>query len=391
MIKSKAATLISTGKIEIREFPIPDIDEESALLKMKLSGICGTDQHMFAGEKVLDTYLPAKGIFTSPPFPLIPGHENVGIISDIGEIAAERMDGEGRRLKKGDLVVPVCNIRCGKCYYCKSTYGSPWCEDRLGYGTSLSCKDPPHLFGGWSEYMFLLPDVKVFKVPNEIVPEMAVLTEPLAVALATFTKAFLPTTAWDVGGFGIGNTVIIQGLGPIGVLHAIVAKILGAAQVIMIGVGSESDLFREEFIERHSFADEVINFPDSEKRIDEALRSTNKIGGDIVVECTGNPKAILEGLEMVRMGGTYLIVGAFSDAGTVAINPAINIVGKGIRIIGINGSPYQDYGRALTILNKYKNQFKFQEIVTHIFKLEETEKAIKVALGKKCMKVAISP
>lgn len=384
---SKAAVMIKPGEIKIQEFPLPVISSDSALIKMELSGICGTDLHMYKGEVPLDMY--RRNIFEPIPFPIIPGHENVGIIHEIGEDFAEKMEVKGIKLKKGDRVVPVCDVYCGKCYMCRHSYGYPWCENKVGYGTSLSCKNPPHLFGGWAEYMYLLPNVFVFKVPQGIAPEIAVLTEPLAVAIATFTRAYLPITAVDIGGFGIGNNVVIQGLGPIGVLHAFLAYIVGSSNIIMVGTGSNSDLFRAELIKNFKFIDYIINEVDHKKRVEEVLKITN--GADIVIECTGVPEAVKEGLKMLRSGGTYLLVGMFADVGEVSINPTLHIVGKGVHMIGVNGAPYQDYGRALTILEKYKDKLPFNKIVTHKFDLINIEDAIKKALSKYCLKVAISP
>jgi L-iditol 2-dehydrogenase len=387
MVSSKAAVMVRPGKIEIQEFPLPEVSNDTALVKMELSGICGTDLHMYRGEVPLDMY--RKDIFEPIPFPIIPGHENVGVIYEVGEDFAERMEVRGIKLKKGDRIVPVCDVYCGKCYTCRHSYGYPWCENKSGYGTSLSCKNPPHLFGGWAEYMYLLPNVFVFKVPQNITPEIAVLTEPLAVAIASFTKAYLPTTSIDIGSFGIGSNVIIQGLGPIGVLHAFIARIIGASNIIMIGTGSSSDLYRAELIEKLKIADNIINEDVSEKRVKEALKFIN--GADIVIECTGASEAIKEGLRMLRSGGTYLLVGMFADVGEVSINPTLHIVGKGAHIIGINGAPYQDYGRALIILEKYKDKMPFDKVVTHKFNLMNIEDAIKKALSKYCLKVTISP
>jgi threonine dehydrogenase-like Zn-dependent dehydrogenase len=386
---SRSAVLSAPGQIELKEFEVPEVREDTALVKMIYSGICGTDQHMYRGEKVLDTYYVNE--FKPIPFPIIPGHENVGVIEEIGEKAASIMESNGEVLKKGDVIVPVCDVYCGKCYVCKNSYGYPWCENKTGYGTSLSCKNPPYLLGGWSEYMYLLPNVYVFKVPASLSPDIAVLTEPLAVALAAMVKAFLPTSAMDVGGFSLGDMIVIQGLGPIGVLHAFLARVGGASKVIMVGTGSESDRYREELIRQMGYADEIVNVSDAGMRVKNVLNMTNKRGGDVVFECTGNPSAVLEGLEMLRVGGTYLLVGSFADVGTVSINPTIHIVGKGARIIGVNGAPYQDYGRALKILNRYKNVMKIGNIVTHKFKLEHVKEALETALSKRCLKVVISP
>lgn len=382
----KAVVMVEPGWIEVNKFPYPDVPSDAALLKVEMSGICGTDKHMYSGEIIH----PGRII---TPFPIIPGHENVGVIAEIGEEAAGRMEGGGFELKEGDKVVAACDVLCGECYWCKHVFGYPWCENWIGYGTTISCKEPPHLFGGWAEYMYILPKTFLFKVPQDLTLEAAVLTEPMAVAYGSLIKASSSySLAFDVGGFGAGNTVVVQGPGPLGLCHAVMAKIMGAENIVAVGSGSEEDRYRLNLAKELNIIDDGVNATDPKERVKDVLRLIGGKGADLVIECAGAPPAVIEGLEMLRKGGTFLELGNFIDKGiTVPLNPAVHICSKNARIIDITGMPYPAYGSALKVMQRYNNKIPFEKLVTHKFRLEEAERAMKTAINGRCLKVVITP
>ncbi|MDA4127795.1 MAG: alcohol dehydrogenase catalytic domain-containing protein, partial [Thaumarchaeota archaeon] len=294
------------GSIGLQRFPMPNLGREAALVKMIGSGLCGTDKHMFHGE----TVHPGGQEST---FPLIPGHENLGYIEELGENEGQWRDSNGAPLAKGDRVVPACDVNCGECYNCRNFYGWCWCETVFGYGTTISCKQPPHLFGGWSEYMYIVPKVHLFKVPAGLPDNVAVLAEPMAVAYGSFARAMAPYWLAKEG-VGPGDTVVIQGSGPLGLSHATMAKMVGAGKVVVIGAPKE----RLELAKRMG-ADltiDISKYDTPKERIAEIRGVTEGRGAELVVECVGIPAAIAEGLEMVSMAGTYLTVGNYIDMGT---------------------------------------------------------------------------
>jgi len=384
--KVRAAVMVEPGRIEVKKFPYPEVPKDAALVKMEMSGICGTDKDMYKGE-----IIHPGGVTT--PFPIIPGHENVGVIAEIGEEAAVRMEVEGHKLRKGDRVVAACDVLCGECYWCRHGFSYPWCENWIGYGTTISCKDPPHLFGGWSEYMYILPKAFLFKVPEDMPLETAVLTEPMAVAYGALSKASSPCSlALDMGGFGAGDTVVVQGPGPLGLCHALMARIVGVERIVAVGSGSDRDQYRLKLAEDLGIIDYGVNIENPGKRVKEVLRLIGSRGADLVIECAGAPQALLEGLEMLRRGGTYLELGNFIDKGvTVPLNPALHICAKNARIIGVTGMPYHAYGKALRVMYKYGDRFPFADLVTHKFGLEDVEEAMRVAMRGKSLKVVITP
>jgi len=386
----KAAVMIKPGEIEIRSFPLPEISEDEALIKMELSGICGTDKNVYQGN-----ITHPGGIVT--PFPIIPGHENVGVISEIGDAASAEMEARGYPLKKGDRVVPMCDVPISKNNICNFIYGYlGWCKKIIGYGTTISCDTPPHLFGGWSEYMYIHPNTPLFKVPNNLPPQAAVLTEPFAVAYGSLIKAMQPTSpVLDIHGFSPGDDVVILGPGPLGLIHAIISRIVGAGDIIMVGSGSENDEWRLNYIFKNfnMVVDHVINDPKPDNRLKEIWYLTGNRGADLVIECAGVPNAIVQGLKILReKGGTLLSVGVFIDTGkTIEINPAKYITHKNVRIIGITNHPLQGYDRALKLMRKYISKIPLTKIITHTFPLSEVRKAMETAIKGKGIKVVIAP
>lgn len=389
-VRVKAAVMKGPGRLEIQEFPLPEVGESEALIKVGLSGICGTDKHMYLGE-----ITHPGGIET--PFPIIPGHEIVGVVEKIGEKARYTLEGRGGELKAGDRVVPVCDVGCNRCFNCRFTFGYvAWCRHAAAYGTLFSCKDPPHLRGGWAQYMHIHPNTLLFKVPGGIPPEVAVLTEPLAVAYGTLMKAMHPCSpVMDLHGFNPGDIVVIQGLGPIGLVHAIMARMIGAGDLIVVGAGTEADAWRAEYIAREfgSVVDYIVNERKPESRVEETLRLTGGRGADVVIECTGAPNAIVEGLEMLRdRGGMLLVVGVFIDTGeTIKLNPARLISHKNALIMGVTNHPLQGYHIAMKLMRKYSSKLSLHKIVTHTYPIEKAREALEKAIEGKAIKVAIAP
>ena len=174
----RAAVMHGPGRLTVERFPEPDPAPGAAVLRMLYSGICGTDKHTWRGESLqyagTDHERPV-------PYPIICGHENVGVIEAIGD-GPPPVDALGLPLAVGDRVVPAPNLTCGRCRFCLGE-GYPYylCTALDDYGNSLTCAEPPHLFGGWAERMYLLPGTRLFRVPDELPSRLAALTEVLAV------------------------------------------------------------------------------------------------------------------------------------------------------------------------------------------------------------------
>jgi len=177
MTDVRAAVTKGPGRIEVERFPFPEPEPGAVVMKVIYSGICGTDKHTFRGETKQYAGTPHERDIS---FPLICGHENVGVIAAIGG-DQPMLDSEGTPLAVGDRIVPGANVPCGRCYFCRNDFPYYACEHLEDYGNSLTAGRPPYLFGGWAEYLYLLPGTPLFRVPDSLPSEVAVLTEVMAV------------------------------------------------------------------------------------------------------------------------------------------------------------------------------------------------------------------
>jgi L-iditol 2-dehydrogenase len=374
-----AATLLAPGRLELRHYPYPDTLEPGAvLLRMLASGICGTDKHTFRGET---QQYAGTDHASSTPFPIIQGHENVGIVEAIGDGGATTFD--GTPLEVGDRVVPAPNRACGECEYCIADFPYYFCRRLENYGNSLTCAEAPHLFGGWAEYLYLRPGTPVFRVPDELPTRVAVLTELFAVTHSLDLAAAMPRP----GGFREGDTVAIVGAGPVGIVHAAKARLMGAEAVIAV------DPFAPRLqLTRDLGATHTIVAGAADRAVAELVADvTGGRGVDVVVDATGHPASFGPSLDLLRDGGTLVEVGAFVDLGTVPINPA-TILGRNLSIVGVAGEDARAYDRTLAMLAEHHTSVPFERAVTHSFPLAEAERAMHTALAADtAMKVVITP
>jgi len=368
MPQVRAAVLTDPGRLEILEFPRPRLEPHQALIRMELSGICGTDKHCYRGEGLA---YAGTMMETTPAFPIIPGHENVGVIEEIGAVARDRLEFSGRPLVPGDRVVMCPDVVCGTCWYCRNLHGMPWCENQRCYGMSLSCDEPPHLYGGWAEHMIVDTDVFVYKVPSSMSPELAVLVEPMVVT-ATLEKAKeMHTSARE--GFAAGDTLVIQGVGPLGLFHVIRARMLGAGHIVAVDLSPERLAMAVRFGASGTIH---VGETSSQERIEKVRELTDGRGADVVVDCAGVPEVVPEGLEMLRKAGTCIECGAFVEMGTVALSPHRHLCSKSVRLIGMTNHPYTGYDGMLRQLEIYGDALDLTSIITDFYRVQDAEAAL---------------
>lgn len=373
----KAAVMTSPGHIEIREYPRPEVKPTDMLVKVEMAGVCGTDVHYYHGkEKAL-------------PYPVILGHEFSLRIEEMGN-TPYKLEPYGKNLAVGDRVALFNTATCGECYFCRFTTRRGLCTNFFVWGITAKCKDPPYLYGGWAEYMYVdQPRAWMYKVPDDMSSKLNMLVEPMTTATRALERAFAPGGPAYGESFGPGKSVVIQGAGAVGTLAAAAAKISGARQVIM--VGAPANRLR---IAKKCGVDEAIDIEqvtNPEDRIQMVRKMTAESQGpDLVVEATGVPAAVPEGLAMVRPGGSYVEVGHFVDAGEIGINPYV-ICSKDINIYGSYGYSEYDYETAIHMLYNNRDRFPFEELITHEFPLAQAEKAILAAARGVALKAAIVP
>jgi threonine dehydrogenase-like Zn-dependent dehydrogenase len=379
----RAATLVAPGRYEIREYPMPEPGPGCAVIKMQLSGICGTDKHTYQG---YTTQYAGTGTPRQIPFPIIQGHENVGTVAAVGGGEPFR-DVEGTPLEPGDRVVVGANVVCGRCYHCRHGFPYYFCERMVDYGNNMTAAEPPHLFGGWAEYLYLVPGSFVVRVPDDVPPEIAVLTEVMAVTVG-LDRAKQMSAVPDVP-FLFDDTVVVFGVGPLGMCFLMKARMLGAGTIVAVDLSP----YRLEMA-RALGADDVLDAGQTTPaaRLDAVRGLTHGRGADVVVECAGVPQAIPEALDLLRAGGLLVEAGNFSDLGDVAINPHRHLCTKSVRILGIGGEEAGSYGPSLRQMARYRRQYpSLDRFVSHRFPLDQTEAAVRQSMAPDSMKVVIDP
>lgn len=380
--KALAAALVQPGKYELREYPLPDPAPGCVLVKMELSGICGTDKHTYQG---FTTQYAGAGEGKHIRFPIIQGHENVGTIAAIGG-DGKYVDFEGVPLAIGDRVVVGANVACGDCYYCRHDFPYYFCQNTTDYGNNLSAADPPHLFGGWSQYIYIVPGSFLVRVPDDLPSEVAVLTEIMAVTVGLDRAKQM--SAFPSESFLFDDTVVVHGVGPLGMCFLMKARMLGAGNIIAVDLSD----YRLQFAKRLG-ADHILNAAKtaSAERLDFVRSLTHGRGADLVIGTAGVPEAVPETLDMLRLGGMLVEAGNFSDLGEIPISPHRHICAKSVRILGVGGEEPAAYGPSMRQMARYMKNYPLREFVSHRFPLREVEAAVHKAVAADSMKVAIMP
>jgi threonine dehydrogenase-like Zn-dependent dehydrogenase len=370
----RAAVMTGPGELELRRFPLPDPEPGAVLMRVRLSGICGTDKHTFRGETV---QYAGTSHERRIEYPLICGHENVGVVEALG---GEVKAADGAPLRVGDRIVPGANVPCGACWYCLTDQPYYLCEQLEDYGNSLNVNRPPSLFGGWAEAMYLLPGTPIFRVPDELPDELAVLTEVMAVTHGV-------ETARRVGGFAFGESVVVYGTGPLGLCHLVKSRLLGCGKLIAI------DLFPSR-LETAGTVGATLTLNASELEAAELVarvREHTGRGADVVHDCSGVPQTFANALRMVRVGGVVVESGAFVDLGPVPVNPNRDICTTNVTVVGIGGETAAAYAPSLELLARNLERLPVERIVTHRLPLEGAREAIGVAQRDGAMKVVLDP
>lgn len=334
---------------EMREYSLPEeIEPRAALVKVEMAGVCGTDVHLWKGQLAI-------------PCPIILGHETVGVIERLGN--GLETDWSGETLSVGNRITWSAGMSCGHCHHCTVIRQPTRCLNRSAYGISFSSDDPPHFSGGYAEYIYLRPGTAVFNISD--VPNEAVIGAGCALVTAIHGLERMQ--------IGWGDSVVIQGSGPVGLAALAVAKSSGALNTIVIGGPSARLELAREFGASHTI--DIEEFPNSAARLDQVRQLTGGYGADVVIECVGSPTVVAEGFEMCRDGGKYLVLGHYGDAGTAPLNPHV-ITRKQLTVYGSWASEPRHMRMALEFLRKQGKSFPFERLVSHRFPLDGAFEAL---------------
>lgn len=329
------------GPIELAEFPLTTPEPGTAALKLRMAGICGSDLHIFRGELHL-------------PCPFAMGHEMVCEIAELGEGLTK--DATGKPLAVGDRVVTPYFWTCGQCHACAGGRSNA-CQNLMA-GKFRTHHQEPHFVAAHGEYYYTTQRQPLYKVPEELADEAVA---PLNCALAQVLFALR-----DVR---LGDTVVIQGAGGLGINAAAVARTAGAAQVIVIDMIAERLDVAADFGATH-----CINAKDISKAevAAQVRKLTDGIGADWVLEVVGVPGVIPDGIGFLNNGGTLLEVGNISMGRTVELDPSFLVYGnKSIRGVML----YDPATLAVGLSFLQNTKFPFSRLMPKPFHLADVNAA----------------
>ncbi|MFN2460662.1 MAG: zinc-binding dehydrogenase [Candidatus Velthaea sp.] len=350
-----SAVKVDSSRTEIREFPMPALPDDGAILKVEVAGICGSDVKNYAK--------PLSGS------PVIMGHENVGVIAKAGRKFMER-----KGVKEGDLVFLEHYLPCGICEWChqgeyRHCEATDWHHNpsaiRYGY---TSADTAPYLWGGFGQYLYLPWNAVVHKVPAGVTPELAGLATPLANGVQ-----------WSLfeANIGYGTKVLVQGPGQQGLSQVVAAKNAGAELVIITGTTKDK---RRLEVAKALGADYTIDVQ-QEDPLERVMEITSGKGVDVSVDCTAGAgkTALLLGVEALkRKAGVIVTQG--NELPVFPDFPLERITLKYITIKSARGHSYKACEYALAQLASHK--FPLELATTHTFGLKEVDYAIKSVGGK---------
>jgi len=341
-------------RLEERPVPQPGIGE--VLLKVDAVGICASDLKCWLGAPLFWGTNGKPG-YAQPP--VIPGHEFVGHVAALGDGAAEKY-----RLQVGDVAVSEQIVPCWNCRFCNR--GEYWmCPQGDVYGFRQNA------FGAMAEYVLLPRNALNYRVPDTIPLTHAAFIEPLACSIHAVQR----------GNIELGDVVVIAGAGPLGLGMVAAARLKGPRLLIAL------DLNEQRLdVARACGADLTFN-PERTDVVDEILKLTDGIGCDVYCEATGHPKAVQQGLDMIRRLGTFVEFSVMREPVTVDWT----VIGD-LKELNIHGSHLSPYCYPLAIDMLAKGQLPMDRIMTHRLPLTEYAAGIDlVHRGTESIKVVLQP
>lgn len=347
----------------VTDLPEPELETGAVWLETLYSEVCGTDVHLYHGR------------LAGVPYPIIPGHISVGRISGMNGIVR---DVEGNLLQLGDTITFLdVHETCHNCWHCLVAKTSTRCPNRKVYGITYGLADG--ILGGWSEKIYLKPGVKIVKLPAGLPPEVFI-----------GGGCGLPTAyhAVEQASIKLGDTVVIQGSGPVGLSALILSQLAGAIQTIMVGGPAHRLDLAAAMGADHCINIETTSAAD---RLTIIKELTFGRGADVVIEATGAPGAVGEGMTLARDAGIYVVAGQYTDNGDVTINPHWAINRKHLTIKGTWGIDLSHFYRSIQVMAKHHSRFPWGRIVSAHYGLSEVNQALDDVASCRIMKAVIEP
>lgn len=362
---ARAAVLTAFEQpLEMREYPLVPLAEGEARVRIEAAGCCGSDVHMWTGKD------------PRTPLPMILGHEGVGRVH---ETAGEKADLLGRKLEPGDRVMWERGIMCGQCHTCVVKKQPALCPSRLTYGISIGCQEPPHLQGCYAECIHLRAGCHFLKISSDVDP---------AVLVQASCSGATAAHAVEEARVEAGDTVVIQGPGPLGAFALAFAQRRGAARAIVTGTSRSRGRLElaKEFGASHAL---IVDETTVEERAAYVRDLTGGRGADVVIECTGRPDAFEEGLRMVAPLGRYVLPGVSTPVGEVKMRLFEDLIRKNVRMAGVWVSDTRHLVQAIRLVED--GGFPFEKLIDYRAGLDGATDALARMRDRKAMKAVIIP
>jgi L-iditol 2-dehydrogenase len=341
--KAKGMLFCDNRTFKLSELCFPEPKADQVLVKCMATGVCGTDIHIYHGEKGSAEVCP----------PVVLGHEIAGLVEEIGP--------DVTTVRKGDRVAIDPNIYCGNCMSCRMG-NKQNCENLFAFGVNAN--------GGFAQYC-MVPQSQCFLLKSHIEFDAGAMMEPLACALHGIDRAQIRP----------GQTVLIIGGGAIGLLMVQLAKLSGAGCVLL----SEPVKMRREVGLRLG-ADGIIDST-KEDLCKQIYFQSGRRGVDVVIECVGSVLGVEQAFQAAGLGATILLFSVPKPDAVVSL-PLFRLFQNEWKIVGSFINPDTNQ-RAVNLINS--NRIDTQTLVTHHFGLKEVEKAIKKQTEPDSIKVMVHP
>jgi alcohol dehydrogenase len=343
-----------------RSFSWPELSAGEVLVEVTFATLCGSDLHTYQGRR-------------QTPCPTILGHEILGRVVALPGTGAA--DLAGAPLAVGDRVTWSIAASCKECFYCQR--GLPQkCERLFKYGHERIVASHP-LSGGLAEFCHLARGTAVLRVPDTMPDEVAC---PANCATATIAAAL------RVAGECRHGAVLIQGAGMLGLTAAAMASAGGAREIIVC----DPDAGRLRRATQFGATRAVHLAADGDVLEQAVQQATDSRGVDVALELSGSPEAVETGLQLLRIGGCYVLVGAVFPTRDVAL-PAEQVVRRLLRIEGVHNYTPADLQRAIDFLTAHHTRYPFGELVSGRFALAEADAAFQHAIASQAPRVAVVP
>lgn len=334
----RASFFLGNKTFEVREQELPRAGAGEVVIRNMACGVCGTDVHIYHGE-------PGSADVTPP---VVLGHEYSGVVTEVGEGVTS--------LRPGDHVTVDPNIYCGKCDYCR-VGKKQLCEHMEAIGVTRN--------GGFAEYS-VVPEGQAFLLSPELPMEFGAMAEPVACCLHGIDRAEICE----------GDTVCIVGGGAIGLIMVQLARLAGAAKIIL----SEPNEKRRSV--GLSLGADIAIDPAAPGAMDGFLNAA-----DVAIECVGNLPAVKSAFAYAKKGANIVLFSVPKVDSKFDL-PLFDVYKKELTIKGSFFNP-DTHSRAVALLNAGK--LNFDQIITHRFPLAQMPEAIAMQMSDQSIKVIVTP